>query len=209
MVGSLSDTISAPVAQLSLPDLFSKWTYNSDIIVLPSYRSRYAFSDEQMHKVEELLRKLHPADSPSFLVVSRDCWKYKTIQMFGKQLGSHLSRSNASSIVMAQWQSNLFGYPSNLEESPNELLRAARVNNFLMSTVYINGTAYVFLLVSLSWYHCHPKMLSLGKPLSVWCHNFDLCHSIVPVQFVKHRAISLSIEVDSQSVLLTCPCVEF
>ena len=37
-------------------------------------------------------------------------------------------------------------------------------------------------------------MLSLGKPLSVWCPDiFELegVHSNVPVQFVKHRAVSL------------------
>lgn len=209
VVGSLSDTILAPAVQLRTPDLYSKWTLNSDIIVFPSYRSRYALSDEQIHEVTELLHKLY-SDVPSFLVqVSRDCWKYKTIQMHGKQLGSHLSRSNASSIIMALWKSDIFGYPSNLEESPSELLRAARVNNFLINRVYINGTAYVYLFVCLSWYRCHPKMLSLGKPLSVWHQNFDLCHNIVPVQFVKHRTISLSIEIDSQHVLLTCPCVEF
>lgn len=141
--------------------------------------------------------------------VNRDCWKYKSIQLLGKQLGSHSSRSKASSIVMALWKSNVFGYPSNLEESPSELLRAARINHFLTNTVYINGTVYVFMFVNLSWYRCHPKMLSLGKPLSIWCHNFDLCHTIVPVKFVKHRAITLPIEIDSQCAIMCCPCIEF
>lgn len=205
-VGSLADTLS-PAHSSSSDHVQSEWTLNSDII-LPSHRTRYAFSDELMQEVKALLSNLYSI-SPSIVQVSRDCWKYKSIQMHGKQLGSHLSRSRASSIVMAMWKSDLFGCPSELEESPLELLRAARVNQFLIHTVNIDGVAYTHLLVCLSWYRCHPKMLSLGKPLSVWSNNFELCHNIVPVQFVKHRVISLSTKLDNECVLIACPCVEF
>lgn len=52
IVGSLSDTISIPTEmQLNAQSLYSWWTLNSDI-VLPSFRSRYAFSDEQIDQIK-------------------------------------------------------------------------------------------------------------------------------------------------------------
>lgn len=207
MAGSLADVTSDSelTVQQDIASDTSTWTLNSDI-VLPSYRSRHAFSDEELDEVRELLYKLYSISTSVVIEVSRNCCKYKTIQFHGKQLGSHLSRSRASSIVMAMWKSNLLGYPSEMEES--ELLRAARVNHFLKHTVYINGSAYTHMFVCLSWYRCHPKMFSLGKPLSVWCHDFELCNNILPVQFIKHRTVSLSTKIDNKSVLIACPCVE-
>lgn len=185
----------------------SEWTLTSDV-VLPSRRSRYAFNDEEIDQVKHVLTKLYSV-SRSCIQVSRDCWKYKSIQMHGKRLGSHFSRSRASSIVMATWRSDILGCPSaDFDELPSEILRAARVNHFLLQTIYINDKAYTHLLVCLSWYRFHPKMYSLGKPLSVWHSNFELFKSIIPVQLVKHRTVSLSTEMDSTSVLLVSPCVQ-
>ena len=76
----------------------------------------------------------------------------------------------------------------------DSILRAARINAFVLHRPTIDNKIQTHLLVYLSWFKFHPKMLSLGKPLSVWCPDiFELegVHSNVPVQFVKHRAVSL------------------
>ena len=144
--------------------------------------------------------------------MSRDCWKYRSIQFQGKQLGSHFSRSKSSSVVMGLWKSDIFGYPST-DIDKSELLRAARISYFLKNTSFINGNTYThnchnnIMFVYLSWYRCHPKMFSLGKPLSVWYHDLEIFKSFIPIQFVKHRTTSLSSSMDNRHVLV-CPCVE-
>ena len=206
VAGTLADVTLGSTVQQSMQSTNSAYTLSSDI-VLPSYRSRYSFCDEEIGEVKHLLCKLYSIDS-SVIQVSRNCFKYKTIQFQGKQLGSHFSRSKASSIVMALWKSDIFGYPStDLEDS--ELLRAARINYFLLNTSFINDDSYTLMFVCLSWYCCHPKMRSFGKPLSIWYHNFELFNSIIPIRFVQHRTISLSSYIDNRSVLVVCPCVEF
>ena len=156
-----------------------------------------------------MLQNLYSVSS-SAIQISRDCWKYNSIQWCSTQLGSHFSRSRASSIVMATWRIDIFGCPSgDIDELPPEILRAARVNYFLLQTIFINNKAYTHLLVCLSWYRCHPKMNSLGKPLSVWHNSLKLFNSIIPLKFVKHRTVSLSTKIDDICVLLVCPCVQF
>ena len=109
----------------------SEWTLPSDV-EFPSYRSRYALNDEEIDQVREMLQNLYSVSS-SAIQISRDCWKYNSIQWCGTQLGSHFSRSRASSIVMATWRIDIFGCPSgNIDELPPEILRAARVNYFLL-----------------------------------------------------------------------------
>ena len=186
----------------------SEWTLPSDV-VFPSYRSRYALNDEEIDQVREMLQNFYSVSS-SAIQISRDCWKYNSIQWCGTQLGSHFSRSRASSIVMATWRIDIFGCPSgDIDELPPEILRAARVNYFLLQTIFINNKAYTHLLVCLSWYRCHPKMNSLGKPLSVWHNILKLFNSIIPLKFVKYRTVSLSTKIDDMCVLLVCPCVQF
>ena len=205
LVGSLADTIcSMPVSSTG-----------SDI-VLPSHRSRFILMELQIQELQQLLSSLL-GDLTSNVEITSACCKYVSIKVNGKQIGAYTSRSRASSIVLALWKSNLFGYPllsdTELEgTNPTELLRAARINHFIYHSVSVRGSVSYYLSVSLSWYQCHPKLLSLGKPLTVWCHDLfepGGVHSIVPIELIKHRTVSLVDSVDGETVLIVNPCVEF
>ena len=119
--------------------------------------------------------------------------------------------------VLATWKRSIFGAPVASGISlPVDPLRAARIEDFYLHTVnMMNGTKFEHLLVSLSWFLYHPNFDSKGKPNTVWSHDlFEPCgvHSLVPIQFIKCRAISLICSnsgiVPGESVLLVCPCVE-
>ena len=100
---------------------------------------------------------------------------------------------------------------------PNVLLpttasRAVQIDFFCKSIVEINGESKTHLLVSLAWFKPHPKSYELGKPTTVWYHDlFELhgFHSIIPVQFLTSRAVSLIEQLDNESVLFVCPCIDF
>ena len=58
----------------------------------------------------------------------------------------------------------------------------------------MNGSNFEYLLVSLSWFLYHPKFESKGKPITAWCHDLfepSGVHTIVPVQLIKNRVVSL------------------
>lgn len=105
------------------------------------------------------------------------CWRHDRIELYGKQLGCYRLRSSSSSIVLAQWNSDLFGSPiATLPPSfalDNSPLRAARINYFISHTVKVNNEEKTEILVGLSWFQFHPDHFSKGKPLTVWSTEFE------------------------------------
>jgi hypothetical protein len=94
--------------------------------------------------------------------------------MYGKQLGSHRSRMASSFIVLVTWNNVLFGV-----SSEPSVERAARINY-------------------------HPKNDQYGKPVTIWHHDiFQSCgiYSMIPIQFIKSRSVSIIDELDGESVL--------
>lgn len=82
---------------------------------------------------------------------------------------------------------------------------------FLLHRPTIDKEDRTVLLISLSWFKFHHKMLSLGKPLTVWCPDIfepEGIHSIIPVQMFDSRVVSLLTKIDDETVLIVCPCVE-
>ena len=209
LVGSVAETVNPQTLQLS-----SEWTLGSNV-VLPPNRSRCMLDDIQLSHLPKLLCKLYSVSSSSIDIPSF-CWKYRTIELNGKQLGSYRSRSVASSCVLVLWKRDVLGAPiASGITLPVDPLRAARINFFLLHKASINGTPHEHLLASLSWFLYHPKFDSKGKPITVWCHDLfepTGLHSLIPVNFIKNRAVSLVCSrsglVPGESVLLVCPCID-
>jgi hypothetical protein len=191
--------------------------YDANFMVLPSCRSKYVLDLTQQQQLQELYAKYYTTSlSPNDIDMPSTCWKYTSVTFQGKVLGCHNSRSNSSSIVAAMWRNNLFGFPlSSIVEDlipGNQLLRPARINSILLHRPLINGEPHTILLVHLSWYKFHPRMLKLGKPITVWCSTvceIDGIHSIVPIQVVHSRTVTLVTDLDGESVLIMCPCIQF
>ena len=96
-------------------------------------RKRSIHDEIQLNFLCDLYCKLYEVPHSS-LVCPSFFWKHNTLELYGKQLGCHGSRSS-SSIVLATWKSDLFGPPIAslppcfmLDSSP---LRAARINYFI------------------------------------------------------------------------------
>lgn len=215
VVGSLADTMLPSSEESSL---LQSCEYDDSFMTLPSCRSKYILDLTQQQQLRELYAKFYSesTSSPNDIDMPSTCWKYVSVTFHGKVLGCHNSRSSSSSIIAAVWRNDLFGFPlSSIVEDlvlDNQLIRPARINSFLLHRPLINGEHRTILLVHLSWYKFHPKMLQLGKPNTVWCSTvfeIDGIHSIVPIQVVQSRTVTLVTDLDGESVLIMCPCVNF
>ena len=212
-VGSLADTLSCEKDHDSATQ---SWEYHEDSFILCKSRSRYSFMESQSHLLKLLYSKLFSLPLSS-IEMSNFCWKYKSVKINEETIGSHKTISQSSSIVAAWWNIELFGKPlSSIVEGQLEpgqdLLRPAKIKEFYLHQFNINGTSKTILLVSLSWYQFHPKMLLLGKPLTIWCSSiFETqgLYSIVPIQMIKCRTVSTITDIDHEHVLIMCPCIEF
>lgn len=185
----------------------SAWTIPSDVI-LPSSRSRYVLDDVQCQQLRCLYSKLYGV-SASTIETPSFCWKYQSLKINGKLLGSYKSRSDSSSLILANWNCSYFG-PISIPIADTEILRPARINCLLSQSISISGNTLTHMLVSLSWFQFHPQIGYFGKPLSVWCHNlFEGGSHVIPVQFIKCRVVSVLSKVNDERVLVVSPCVDF
>ena len=114
--------------------------------------------------------------------------KYSSVQINGKQLGSHGNRTMSSSIVMVKWDSELFGDCGNFITC-----RAARIEFICNHVITVNEVNKTITLVSLSWYKMHPKYEDCGKPVTIWYYDLfelDNIYSLIPIQFIISRCVS-------------------
>ena len=112
--------------------------------------------------------KIYSISDPSNITMSPICFKYSHLSMYGKQLGSFRTRTASSSVVMAEWNTDLFGHCSLADETSTDVVnRAARINYFCQHTNTINGQNKTYILVNLSWFLYHPKYADFGKPITI------------------------------------------
>ena len=130
--------------------------------------------------------------------------------MYQKQLGSHKSRSSSSSIVIASWNQQIFQSISTPVPECED--RPARINYFVKHSIKVCGNVHTHVVFHASWFQFNSQMNRYGKPITIWEHNiFEIqgCYSIIPVQFIKYRTVSIVDKVDNVPVLLACPCINF
>lgn len=205
--GSVSDTLS--IERPVLTDT-TKWSMDLDHFKLPKHSSRQVIYSTRKDHLMELYSELHSV-SRSALTISNTYLRYTCAFVDGKILGSHKTRMSSSSIVMVDWDKTLFG-PCLSSGTEATVPRAAKIDFFCKHDILCDGRTISHLLVSLSWFKYHPENTKFGKPTSVWFHDIfepDGIHTLIPIQFVKSRTISLIEKLDGQSVLFVCPCVDF
>ena len=80
--------------------------------------------------LQQLYSKLYSIPCTGIEVPSV-CWKYRSVNVSGTQLGSHKSRCASSSTVFASWSCDVLGRPaSSIVENlvvSDSILRAARI----------------------------------------------------------------------------------
>ena len=98
-----------------------EWTLDSlgSSIVLPKFSSRCVLQDCLIN----LYSYIHSV-SVTEIDIAHTCSNYSSLTIGGNFFGINKSRSAASSIIIAQWDSNLFKRPTHMTLSE---LRAARI----------------------------------------------------------------------------------
>ena len=203
--GSVLDTLSMERPVLSNT---MQWCM-TDRFTLPKHSSRQVINSSQKHYLLELYSELYSV-SRSVLASSNTYLRYTSAFVDGKVLGSHKTRMASLSVVNVEWDVVLFG-PCN-SETQSSVSRAARIEYFYKHDILLNGHTISHLLVCLSWFKYHPKNTTFGTPASVWFHDIfepHGIHTLIPIQFIKSRTVSLIDKLDGQTVLFVCPCVEF
>jgi len=208
--GSLADTLN-----IERPSNITGWTIDAPglLVSLPVNYSRQVFNQTEVDFLTELYTKLYKVPR-SALIMSRSFKQYSSAKLNGVHFGSHKTRSDSSSIAIAVWDNVLFGSSPTMPCTPTSVavFRTVRIDAFCKHVVEVHGEYKTHLLVSLSWFRRHPKNTEFGKPTTVWYHDlFELygIHSIIPVQFLRSRSVSLIQNLDGESVLFVCPCLDF
>lgn len=172
-----------------------------------NHYTRQVLLGNQKHNLIKLYTKLYSISS-SALEISSVYFKYSSVEINGKRVGSHGNRTQSSSIVMVSCNNQLFCTKLAITLKS----RAARVDYFCKHVVTINGENHTVTLVSLSLFKIHPKSSEFDKPVTVYnCDIFEPegIYSLIPVQFIEIRCVSLLDKLDRESVLFVCPCVDF
>lgn len=187
----------------------TSWSIDSPEVSIqqPKSCSRKVFSSHQLDNLMELYTKLYSV-SRSAITLSNTYLQYSSITLNGKILGSFKGMYASSSIVIANWNYALFGGSFSSDDVP----KTAKIEFFCQHNIMSRGERKSNFLVSLLWFKPHPKNTTFGKPLSVWYYDlFELggIYDVVPLHFIKCRAISLIDKLYGESVLYSCPCIEF
>ena len=144
--GSVTDTLSLDIDRVPPGESFA--IHLPAMEVLPPKHCCHRILDAtQKHCLVELYTYLYSV-SRSAIDISSVYMQYSSIFPNGKQLGSHRSRTASSSIVIANWDNELFGNYS----SDRTTARAAQVKFFCKHVVTINGQNKTNVLVCLSWF---------------------------------------------------------
>ena len=214
VVGSVATTFreSFTWPPVHSPD---NWTFDmiQHAVVLPKHYIRAVFDSSEVSLLSHLYSRLYSVQ-PSEIEVPASFQKYSNCHLVSSILGGYRSRSSASCIVMAIWDSAYFRAPHEHTSTSVKEHRPARINFFIKHTISIRGKFATHLLVCLSWYKHHPLQNHYGKPLSVWeCDLFEVpgIYSYVPVHFIISRTASLVDKINEYdpSVLFIVPFVDF
>ena len=199
VAGTLSKvySTSSPADSLSL----SYWCVDSEK-VLPKNYTRGILTQYQVDGLKHLYAELSRI-SPSEINVPSAFIKYKYLEINGKRIGAYQSRSSSSSLVITTKKVGS-------EERP------ARVHFFIKHSPTIQSVQYTFLLFYCSWHKPHRDKDIFGKPVTMTLWEVDVfdtddCYSIIPIQNIKCRTVSLvdkissTASTDLETVLLVCP----
>ena len=157
--GSIADTMLATTQVRG--DNLQEWTLDSlgSCIDLPKFSSRCVLDSRQQDCIINLYSYLYSV-SVTEIDIAHTCSSYSSVTLDGTFFGTNKSRSAASSIIIAQWDSSLTMRPS----APISELQATRIDKFYKHTITIKDEVKVHMLASLSWYKLTLKVCHLVNP---------------------------------------------
>ena len=197
--GSVAETMVDP--DIIHNNETNSWTLDNSssesVISLPKCKTHYALRDIQKRKIVNMYKILYKVDN---VEIAQTCFAYKSLTINGYRLSNYKNKSTSASIVMT--------YYDPLSFRKCATLRAARINQFYKHCVTINNEVKSHLLAYLSWYLEHPKSSSHDKPVTIWYQDLFQANSIIPVQLINSRAVSLVDELSGDSIIFVVPCLK-
>ena len=211
-LGSVGDTLAPhpghDVSTSTIPE-FEALPLPAHDISFPKHYTRHILAGARKTNLALLYKKLYVTAED--LELTSTSLQYASITVNGRQLGSHLSRSTSSSIIMAYWDKCFFA-PFVSEPDDRFVIRAARIDFFCKHVVFVDCHRHVNILVFLSWYKMHSYSSQFGKPLSVYYDDLfeaDGIHSLIPLQYIKCQSVSILDKLNGESVRFVSPCIDF
>ena len=186
------------------------------IIQFPTTAKRGVLTDYDFDHYTKFIAKLYPSDD---IHCNTTYMKYSNLTIRGKvynTLSRKVLRGYTDLIVMAEWDSSLFGnFPSSVHEAnhPNSKIRPAKVHFFMKSSFYShNNQCDIHVnLAYVSWCLPHPYKSKIGKPAQVWTYNeFEQpgLYSFVPLNLIKCRCAHCIFCIQEESVLVVVPLLD-
>ena len=171
------------------------------------FSSRGLFENEEMKELKMMYSKLY---AESDVDVCLSFKKYNTLNVNGKQLGGYKTRSSSSSIVLITCNSALINSRDMVPSVTSEQ-RPVQIRYFASHSIKLRiNLCHMSLLQSRGLRNIHDRMC-MENLLTVWEHEIyetDFC-TLIPIQFIKCRTISLVDTVGICRALILCPCVNF
>lgn len=174
-----------------------------------------SLSSNMIDSLRNLYAKLHNDFSKEILDgqinISTTFRRYKYITKYKRRINSTQNQHAKRTYVMA---TPVFQFTSSLPSEFDGDDRPAEVHFFLEHSISLpsHNKPISHILAHVSWPMVHPKQSSIGKPVEIWCHDLDeptSVNSFIPVTAIKQRVIYSVDKVESESVLIVIPLVEW
>ena len=188
----LVDSVKTPTVVGSVLDSITTQTFS-----LPTRSSRGVLSPDECEVLLELYSKIFPSQSTDdAITISSVYVKYNFLTIRGKRFGSSvaskLCKKRTPSMIIAVWDTALFGNPpTQLPDAHVPKSNERPVVSYYLKVFFTMGVATDTLyLAKVDWPQPHPDRCALGKPTELWCRelfeSFGV-HSFVPIKHLLHR----------------------
>ena len=187
-----SNTSQASSSQASSPTVApSRWSHEAvNGLHLPSAYRVVSLSSSAREQLKELYSELY-AKPLAEINVCTIVHKYSTVKLGTISLGSYKSRSQTSSVLLAQWNPKLFGLNSATNVGSDYELRPLQIKYFVKHSMSIRNRTLSHFLVFVKWFKPHPPKNVCGKPVTIWEHELFEHENFIPIQLLRNRTVSV------------------
>ena len=165
------------------------------------------FDEDELTYIKEVYQMFFPHVSLPPIPEFYD--KYASVECAGEHYGSHFSRLNRSSHILAKWADQYDGNVNlNLDAAD---ARPGIVLYFIKQTVTIDERVCTFCFARVNWFQYHPERLHCGASgvtPEIWCANvFDSFgpSSFVPIQRICGKFLPGYEKLAQENVLYVLP----
>lgn len=144
---------------------------------------------------------MYPGTEYSGNNIPSTIYKYSQVKVSDEIYGSHNTRTNRSSYILARW----CGRNGRIDTT---CLRPAHVIFYIKHSVIYQGSFVPHYFAFVQWFEQHPTRNLVGKPVELWCHDiYEQLGpaSFLPVQRIQSKFVAGEGEVAGETLLFVMP----